>query len=62
RRPRAELDADAVIEFAREQLAGYKAPKQVLLVDEVQRGPNGKADYKWAKAQALAAFGQPGSA
>jgi len=28
-----------------------------VLVDRVQRAPNGKADYKWAKATALAALG-----
>jgi fatty-acyl-CoA synthase len=48
---------DVVVDFTREHLAGYKVPKQVLLVDAVQRAPNGKADYKWAKAQALKAAG-----
>ncbi len=43
-----------VIEFARDHLAGYKLPKQVLRVTHVQRAPNGKADYKWAKRTALA--------
>jgi hypothetical protein len=28
-------------------------PKQILLVDAVQRAPNGKADYKWAKQYVL---------
>lgn len=48
---------DVVVDFTREHLAGYKVPKQVVLVDAVQRAPNGKADYKWAKAQALKAAG-----
>ncbi len=48
----AEAD---VIEFTREHLAGYKVPRAVLLVDKVQRAPNGKADYKWAKRVALEA-------
>jgi acyl-CoA synthetase (AMP-forming)/AMP-acid ligase II len=56
------LDEADVIDFAREHLAGYKAPKSVLLVDHVQRAPNGKADYKWARSQALAAFAAPGAA
>jgi 3-oxocholest-4-en-26-oate---CoA ligase len=47
----------ALIQFTRDHLAGYKVPKRVLFVERVQRAPNGKADYKWAKAQALAAFG-----
>jgi fatty-acyl-CoA synthase len=50
-------EESAVIEFAREHLAGYKLPKHVLFVDQVQRAPNGKADYKWAKKAAEAAYG-----
>ena len=46
---------DGLREHVRSQLAGYKAPKQTILVDIVQRAPNGKADYKWAKATAEAA-------
>ena len=34
---------------AREVLAGYKVPKRILVVDRIQRGPNGKPDYKWAR-------------
>lgn len=45
---------DGLREHVRSQLAGYKAPKQSILVDIVQRAPNGKADYKWAKATAEA--------
>ena len=43
------LDEETLIEFTRDHLAGYKLPKQVLLLDDVQRAPNGKADYKWAR-------------
>jgi fatty-acyl-CoA synthase len=56
------VDEATLVDFSREHLAGYKAPKHVLLVDHVQRAPNGKADYKWARAQALAAFGPGGAA
>ncbi len=57
-RSRANTLAEAdLIDFTREQLAGYKVPKQVLFVDSVQRAPNGKADYKWAKRTALTALG-----
>ena len=38
-------------------LAGYKAPRQLVLVDSVQRSPAGKADYRWAKAVVEAAPG-----
>jgi fatty-acyl-CoA synthase len=44
--------AEDIIEFTADHLAGYKLPRQVLLVDQVRRAPNGKADYKWAKARA----------
>jgi 3-oxocholest-4-en-26-oate---CoA ligase len=40
---------------ALEPLARFKRPRRFVLVDEVVRGPNGKADYKWAKAKAAAA-------
>jgi fatty-acyl-CoA synthase len=35
-----------------EALARYKRPRRFVFVPEIVRGPNGKADYKWAKAQA----------
>ena len=46
------LEEGELIDFTREQLSGYKLPKQVLFVDEVMRAPNGKANYKWAKEEA----------
>jgi acyl-CoA synthetase (AMP-forming)/AMP-acid ligase II len=33
-------------------LAGYKAPKHLVLVDQIVRSPSGKADYRWAAAAA----------
>lgn len=42
--------------FARESLAGYKLPKKVVIVEEIQRSPAGKADYRWAKSTAEAAI------
>ena len=41
------------MEYTREHLASYKSPRHVILVEQVRRAPNGKADYKWAKATAL---------
>jgi acyl-CoA synthetase (AMP-forming)/AMP-acid ligase II len=35
--------------YCRDQLAGYKAPRQLAVVDEVPRSPSGKADYAWAR-------------
>ncbi|MFM8973293.1 MAG: acyl-CoA synthetase [Actinomycetota bacterium] len=39
---------------ALEALARYKRPRRFVFVDEVRRGPNGKADYKWARETAAA--------
>ncbi|MBI3226770.1 MAG: acyl-CoA synthetase [Mycolicibacterium cosmeticum] len=40
----ASLDA-----FVRTEIAGYKVPRSLWLVDEVKRSPAGKPDYRWAK-------------
>ncbi len=37
--------------WAAASLAAYKLPKQWRVVEEVQRGPAGKPDYRWAAAQ-----------
>ena len=52
---REEEHQQALIAFARTRLAGYKMPRQLVVVEQVQRAANGKSDYKWAKATALAA-------
>jgi acyl-CoA synthetase (AMP-forming)/AMP-acid ligase II len=47
RRPAlSELDS-----FVRSEIAGYKVPRSLWLVDEVKRSPAGKPDYRWAKEQ-----------
>ena len=45
-------EADDVIATVKSRIADYKAPRRVVFVDEVYRAPNGKADYRWARAQA----------
>jgi acyl-CoA synthetase (AMP-forming)/AMP-acid ligase II len=49
----AKLSLDEVKEEARKHIAGYKVPRELHIVDEIPRGPNGKPDYKTAKALAL---------
>lgn len=44
--PGAALDEAALKEFVREHLAGYKIPKRILVKDNLERAPNGKANYK----------------
>ena len=36
----------------RKSLAGYKVPKDIVIVPKIQRSPNGKTDYRWAKETA----------
>jgi fatty-acyl-CoA synthase len=43
-------------EHVRGQLAGYKAPRELVVVDSIGRAPNGKVDYKAIKDRALAAL------
>ncbi len=50
--------AEELGDYARKHIASYKCPKEVCIVDEMVRSPSGKADYRWAKAQALEALGQ----
>ena len=42
--------------YVRTKIAGYKIPRELLLVDEVVRTPAGKPDYRWARAQVAEAF------
>jgi fatty-acyl-CoA synthase len=55
--PGHTIDQAELIDFARTRLAGYKMPRQLVVVERVERAANGKADYKWAKAAALEAAG-----
>jgi fatty-acyl-CoA synthase len=44
------IKEEKLIEDTRSIIAAYKLPKKVIFTDEVQRAPNGKANYKWAKS------------
>ncbi|HEX2816670.1 MAG TPA: AMP-binding protein [Phenylobacterium sp.] len=48
---------DELSEHVRAHLAGYKAPRDLVLVDSIGRAPNGKVDYKAIKDRAIAALG-----
>ena len=46
-----------------DHIARYKLPKQIIVVDQVRRAANGKADYPWARSVAGSAppsAGTPG--
>ena len=49
----ASLTAEAIKAHVRGRLAGHKAPRQVMLVDSIGRGPNGKADYPQVRQRVL---------
>jgi 3-oxocholest-4-en-26-oate---CoA ligase len=60
-RPGATPDAGELAEHARSTIAGYKVPRAIVVVDEMVRSPSGKADYRWAKATAVADAGNTSS-
>ncbi|MGH9017706.1 MAG: acyl-CoA synthetase [Acidimicrobiales bacterium] len=39
---------DAVQEHCRPHVAGYKVPRQLHVVEKIERSPSGKPDYRWA--------------
>ncbi len=41
---------EAVQEHCRNHVAGYKVPRQLHVVDKIERSPSGKPDYQWANA------------
>lgn len=51
----ADADPDDIVSEAARHIARYKLPKDVVFCARIQRSPSGKADYRWAKEQALAA-------
>lgn len=55
-RESAEADAEALREACAAQLARYKLPRAVVFVENVERAPSGKPDYRWAKQRAESAL------
>lgn len=49
----AAIEGEELIAHVKANLAGYKAPKQVLVVESLTRAPNGKIDYKKWSSYAL---------
>ena len=48
-RPGRKPALDELVAHCRTHVAGYKLPKTLHLVDQIQRQPSGKPDYPWAK-------------
>jgi 3-oxocholest-4-en-26-oate---CoA ligase len=55
----ATLTLEELQGFCRDQLAGYKVPRALVVVPEVMRSPAGKADYRWARQRAAESTNSP---
>jgi acyl-CoA synthetase (AMP-forming)/AMP-acid ligase II len=54
-RPGHTATLDDLDEHARRYVAGYKVPKELHVVEKMERSPSGKPDYPWAKRVATGA-------
>jgi 3-oxocholest-4-en-26-oate---CoA ligase len=50
----ASADAQELIDHAAGSIARYKLPKAIVFRPAIERSPAGKADYRWAREQAMA--------
>ena len=59
--PRAghTIDPAEVDRGVRNHVAGYKAPRDILVVESIVRSPSGKPDYRWGKATAISRLAEP---
>jgi acyl-CoA synthetase (AMP-forming)/AMP-acid ligase II len=51
--------SEQIAEHCRLLLAGYKVPRDLVIVESIVRSPSGKPDYRWAKHAAGEAAGTP---
>ncbi len=49
----ASVGAQELIDHAADSIARYKLPKAVVFRPVIERSPAGKADYRWAREQAI---------
>ena len=49
----AHAGADELVAHAAQSLARYKLPKAIVFRPVIERSPSGKADYRWAREQAV---------
>jgi len=49
----ARAGADELVAHAAQSLARYKLPKAIVFRPVIERSPSGKADYRWAREQAV---------
>jgi acyl-CoA synthetase (AMP-forming)/AMP-acid ligase II len=48
-----DTSAEDLLTQCERHIARYKLPKAIVFVDQVVRSPAGKADYRWAREQAM---------
>lgn len=53
-----ELDTVDVVKHVKTKLAGYKSPRDVVVVDSIGRAPSGKVDYKYLRSHARSELGR----
>jgi 3-oxocholest-4-en-26-oate---CoA ligase len=53
----ARAHAGELIDHAAKTLARYKLPKAIVFRAVIERSPSGKADYRWAREQAVSDHG-----
>jgi len=58
--PGGSLDPVALGEHARGRLAGYKRPREFVVVDDLQRSAAGKANYQYLRQLAAESLGRAG--
>jgi 3-oxocholest-4-en-26-oate---CoA ligase len=47
------VDPSELISHAAQSIARYKLPNRVVFRPAIERSPAGKADYRWAREQAV---------
>jgi fatty-acyl-CoA synthase len=50
-KPNESITEEEIIQFCKENLAGYKVPKKVIVMDEIPKNPSGKALKKELRSQ-----------
>jgi 3-oxocholest-4-en-26-oate---CoA ligase len=51
--PGSQADTEDLVAHAAKSLARYKLPKAIVFRPVIERSPSGKADYRWAREQAV---------
>ncbi len=53
-----QIDDESVIDLVKAELAHYKAPRDIVVIDTIGRAPNGKVDYSGLQAKAREVLGR----